>query len=103
MLSVYEFFHRRWTQINADGIPKSSLFICVCSICLGTCVENKRIQVKWKGEAEKWYPVATEILRRLVTDPEPVEFATELMLTFTFGVIRDAEDPLAEVKAMGAF
>ena len=69
----------------------------------GADSDNKRIQVKWKGAAEKWYPVATEILRRLVTDPEPVEFATELMLPFTFGVIRDAEDPLAEAKSLGAF
>jgi len=69
----------------------------------GADSDNKRIQVKWRGAAEKWYPVATEILRRLVTDPEPVEFATELMLPFTFGVIRDTEDPLAEAKSLGAF
>lgn len=69
----------------------------------GADSDNKRIQVKWKGAAEKWYPVATEILRRLVTDPEPVEFASELMLPFTFGVIRDTEDPLTEAKSLGAF
>jgi len=38
-----------------------------------------------------------------VTDHEPVEFASELMLPFTFGVIRDTEDPLAEAKSLGAF
>ncbi len=44
-----------------------------------------------------------EILRRLVTDPEPVEFATELMLPFTFGIIRETEDPLATARSIGAF
>ncbi|WP_411845139.1 hypothetical protein AAFN60_14965 [Roseibacillus persicicus] len=49
---------------------------------------NKRIQVAWQGDAAKWYPVAAQILRQLVTDPEPVEFATELMLPFTLDTVR---------------
>ena len=58
----------------------------------GEDLHNKRIQVAWKGAAEKWYPVAADILRRLVCDPEPVEFATELMLRYTLPFVRDAED-----------
>lgn len=69
----------------------------------GNDAENKRVQVSWKGEAEKWYPVAEVVLRRLVTDEEPVEFATELMMPFTLDVIRNAEDPLAKAEELGAF
>ena len=56
---------------------------------------NKRVQVAWQGEAAKWYPVAEQILRRLVTDSEPVEFATELMLPFTLEFVRASDDPVA--------
>jgi hypothetical protein len=35
----------------------------------------------------------------LVTDPEPVEFATELMMPFTLDIVRDATDPLEVVKS----
>ncbi len=64
----------------------------------GVNEENKRIQVAWEGEAEKWYPVAAALLSRLVIDPEPVEFATELMLPFTLDVVRAAPDPLRLIE-----
>jgi len=60
--------------------------------------DHKRIQVAWKGEAERWYPVAVSILHQLVTDPDPVEFATELMLPFTLDLVRNADEPLATVR-----
>jgi malate synthase len=69
----------------------------------GTDSEHKRIQVRWEKDAEKWYPIAAKILHRLATDKNPVEFATELMLPFTMGIIRDADDPLEAAKALGAF
>ena len=47
----------------------------------------KRVQVKWQGEAAKWYPIAAKLLRQLVTDPDPVEFATQLLLPFTFDFV----------------
>ncbi len=62
--------------------------------------DSKRIQVRWRGEAARWYPTAIDILRQLVTDPNPVEFVPELLLPFTFDSIRNAEDPFALVKLL---
>ena len=42
--------------------------------------KDKRIQVRWIGEAAKWYPKAVEMLDRLVTDEEPVEFVSQLLM-----------------------
>jgi malate synthase len=61
---------------------------------------TRRVQVAWEGEAAKWYPVAIKLLRQLVTDPDPPEFATELLLPFTFDNIREASDPWAEAQAL---
>ena len=60
----------------------------------------KRVQVRWHGEAARWYPVAVKLLRQLVLDPEPVEFASELLLPFTFDVIRGADDPWTKVMEL---
>jgi len=60
----------------------------------------RRVQVKWQGDGEKWYPIAIKLLRQLVTDPEPVEFVPELLLPFTFPCVRDADDPWETAKAL---
>ena len=59
----------------------------------GHTVGTKQIQVRWEGEAAAWYPHAVKLLRQLMTDPEPVEFVTELIMPFTFEQVRNAEDP----------
>lgn len=96
-----------WAEVNhgrvSVGMFDAILLEEIAFIRNGKDTDNKRIQVRWEGEAERWYPIAAEILRRLVTDPEPVEFATELMLPFTLDVIRDADDPLEAAKSFGAF
>lgn len=53
----------------------------------------RRIQVRWQGEAARWYPIAARLLHQLVTSPQPPEFVTELALPFTFPCVRDAADP----------
>jgi malate synthase len=58
---------------------------------------TKRVQVRWEGEAARWYPMAEKLLRQLVTDPEPVEFATELLMPFTLDFVRGADDPWSTV------
>ncbi len=55
--------------------------------------QTRRAQVRWEGENAAWYPIAAALLHQLVTDPDPVEFVPELMLPFTFPVIREAADP----------
>lgn len=62
--------------------------------------DKRRIQVRWEGEAARWYPIAVKLLRQLVLDPEPCEFVPELALPFTFPVIREAADPWAEAKRL---
>lgn len=54
---------------------------------------TRRTQVRWEGEAARWYPIGIRILRQLVLDANPPEFVTELLLPFTFDVVRDAADP----------
>ncbi len=54
---------------------------------------TRRTQVRWEGEAARWYPIGVQILRQLVLDANPPEFVTELLLPFTFDVVRDATDP----------
>ena len=49
--------------------------------------------MKWTEQNQKWYQVAIQILRQLVLSDEPVEFATELLLPFTFDWIRQADQP----------
>ncbi len=62
--------------------------------------DKKIVQVKWDERTEKWYPIAFEIMLQLMTDPEPVEFASELLLPFTVESIRKSPDPLGTLKAL---
>jgi malate synthase len=61
---------------------------------------DRRVAVKWQGEAARWYPVAVRLLRQLMTAEEPPEFATALLLPFTFSAIREADDPWAAATAL---
>lgn len=64
--------------------------------------EKKIVQVKWDERTEKWYPVALNLMIKLMTDKKPVEFATELLLPFTIDDIRNARDPWSEVVKLDA-
>jgi malate synthase len=59
----------------------------------GVETKERRIQVRCEGEAARWYPTAERLLRQLVTSPDPVEFATELLMPFTMDVVRLSGDP----------
>ncbi|MGB0645764.1 MAG: hypothetical protein ACPGQS_01255 [Bradymonadia bacterium] len=61
---------------------------------------TKRVQVKWSGIAEKWYPIAIRLLKDLVLTDEPVEFATELLMPYTFPVVRNHEQPYEYVESL---
>jgi hypothetical protein len=61
---------------------------------------DKRPQVRWEGEAARWYPIAVRLVRQLMTAKSPPEFATELLLPFTHDVIRDAPDPWQAALAL---
>jgi malate synthase len=59
--------------------------------------DQKIVQVRWSDETAKWYPVARRLTIRLMTDKNPCEFATELLLPFTLPWVREAFDPWAAV------
>ena len=61
---------------------------------------NKKIQVRWQGEAAKWYPTAVQLLHQLVTDADPVEFVPELLLPFSLDIIRDAPAPFEKAAEL---
>lgn len=67
----------------------------------GVDTDTHRIQVRFDtGDHARWYPVARTLLHRLVTSDTPPEFATELLLPFTFDVVRRQSDPLGFVDAL---
>ncbi len=93
-----------WAEVH-HGRVATALFECILSEevnFLRTDVDTntRRIQVRWRDEAARWYPVAVRILHQLVTDPHPVEFAPELLLPFTFPVVRDAENPWEQAQRL---
>ncbi|OUR94160.1 hypothetical protein A9Q84_17800 [Halobacteriovorax marinus] len=58
----------------------------------------KIVQVKYNERTEKWYPIALKLMIKLMTDPKPVEFATELLMPFSIDSIREASDPWKELS-----
>lgn len=60
--------------------------------------DKKIVQVKWDERTDKWYPIAFNLMVKLMTDDEPVEFATQLFLPFTIESVRQAQDPWKAVQ-----
>jgi malate synthase len=63
---------------------------------------NKIVQVKWDERTDKWYPIAFNLMIKLMTDPDPVEFATQLLLPFTIESVRQTQDPWKAVQQIDA-
>jgi len=84
-----EVHHGRISRATFDALLAEE----VAFLQSGSERADKRPQVRWQGEAARWYPTAVKLLRQLMTAEHPPEFATELLLPFTFDVIRDAPDP----------
>jgi len=61
---------------------------------------QKIIQVKWNEDTAKWYPVAFKLMIRFMTDANPVEFVSELLLPFTVKELRHADDPWQALHAI---
>ncbi len=62
--------------------------------------DKKIVQVKWDDRTAKWYPVAMNLMIKLMTDKVPVEFATQLLLPFTINEVRVELDPWKKVLAL---
>ncbi len=59
---------------------------------------KKLVQVKWDRRTEKWYPVALNLMLQLMSNENPVEFATELLMPFTVEPVRQSTDPWQLIK-----
>jgi malate synthase len=59
--------------------------------------QDKIVQVKWDQKTGRWYPIALKLMIKLMTDKNPVEFATELFLPFTVEDVRLATDPWEKI------
>lgn len=66
----------------------------------GRSEPGHRPQVAWAGEAARWYPIAVRVLRQLVLSPAPPEFVTELVLPFSFDLVRNHPDPWARAAEL---
>ena len=91
-----------WAEVYHGRVPVSMFDAILAEevAFLKADVETpeRRIQVHWKGDAARWYPIAVKLLRQMVVDPDPVEFATELLMPFTLDFVRDADDPWSVVQ-----
>ena len=84
-----EVYHQRVSKEAFDTILQEEIEF----IRQDKKTATKRVQVRWEDEAERWYPIAVRLLEQLVYDPNPVEFATELLMPFTLDIVRASEDP----------
>jgi malate synthase len=95
-----------WAEVRHGRVPLARFDTILAEelafLEAGVDTPTRRIQVRWTGDAARWYPVAARILRALVADPEPPEFVTELLLPFTFDPVRRAADPWGMVQALRA-
>lgn len=85
----HELYHNRFSVTDFLKIAFEELHF----IRKDKSNEKKIVQVKWDERTEKWYPVAFNLMVKLMTDKDPVEFATQLFLPFTIDSVRDAADP----------
>jgi malate synthase len=93
-----------WAEVNHGRISMEDFQRWLKEECLfikeNVDTEKKRIQVRWIGEAARWYPIAVQILHQLVTDKDPVEFVPELLLPFSLDIIRNASNPFEKAKEL---
>ncbi len=93
-----------WAEVHHGRVSKEEferiLEEEIVFIRAGIDQETKKIQVHWQGEAARWYPVAINSLRSLVLNDDPVEFVPELILPFTFEIVREQEDPWEWLQAI---
>ena len=93
-----------WAEV-AHGRVSTELFESILAeelafIRAGVDTPYKRVQVHMDERFGPWYPIAERILRQLVTDPEPVEAVSELLLPFTFELVRGADEPWEAAKGL---
>ncbi len=81
-----ELAHGRVTEERVRAILEEE----IAFLQAGCSTPTRRIQVGWDP---LWSPIAVRILEQLLFTADPPEAVTELLLPFTFPVVRDAADP----------
>lgn len=61
---------------------------------------QKSVAVKWNEQTARWYPIAFKLMIRFMTDANPVEFVSELLLPFTVPELRAADNPWQALEAI---
>lgn len=93
-----------WAEVH-HGRVSESLFLQILREEIDFIQQDrreptKRVQVQWEGDTAQWYPIAVKILKELVLSDEPVEFATELLMPFTFPIVRQQSDPYGYIQSL---
>jgi len=91
-----EVFHGRVTRADFEQTLAEELAF----IKAGGPGEGRRVEVAWSGETARWYPLAGRLLHQLVTAEVPVEAVPELLMPFTYEVVRNAKDPWAMANTL---
>jgi hypothetical protein len=89
-----------WAEVHHGRVSRTTFLRILDEEIAGIRAGDRRVQVRWEGEAARWYPIAAEILRRLVLSEQPPEFVTELVLPFTFDVVRAAPEPWEAARTL---
>jgi len=89
-----EIFHGRLSLESFLEILNEEIFF----IKDGLDTTTKKTQIVWNDFTKKWYPVAVRCLIKLVSDPNPCEFATEILLPFTLDGIKNDKNPWEKAK-----
>ncbi|MCC6620573.1 MAG: hypothetical protein IT385_04925 [Deltaproteobacteria bacterium] len=93
-----------WAEVHHGRVPVATFERILAEevdfLRRGEPTATRRPQVRWQGEAARWYPIAVRLLRQLVTSEAPPEFVSELLLPFTLEPIREADDPWEAALAL---
>ncbi len=92
----HEIYHKRFDLFDFLKIAHEEMHF----IRKDLSNDKKIVQVKWDQRTEKWYPVAMNLMIRLMTDKKPLEFATELLLPFTLDSVRESLDPWKSIQSI---
>ncbi len=89
-----------WAEVH-HGRVAPTLFESILDEELKAIQQGERtVAVPWTSETEGWYRIGARVLRALVLTDHPPEFVTEWILPFTLPIIREADDPWAQMCAL---
>ena len=89
-----EIFHERLSLDSFLEILGEEIYF----IKQGLNRKTKKTQIVWDDISKKWYPVAVRCLIKLVTERDPCEFSTEILLPFTLDIVKNDKNPWKKAK-----